>query len=214
VLQSHLFARKLVRNCRVIFTIGFLAIFIFSYIINTVSSQWETTLNKGNELQYLFEASRFGEIIQFDMFESTFVVGMILFNHTMAIVSLFLDPEISPIAVMIDSFYARCLRLKGFSREDASMMVIEAESKYNAWLQPPLATTKQTKISAWFFFREILQFVFIGFPRYDTGHVVWYRENRSRCVVRGIEASEWFSDSGIRANCSHSTASTNSYGCN
>jgi hypothetical protein len=134
VLQSHFFSRKLVRNCRVVFTIGFLAIFILSYIVNTVSGQWETTLNKGNELQCLFEASRFGEIIQFDMFESTFVVGMILFNHTVAIVSLFFDPEISPTVVAINSFYARSLRLKGFPREDASMMVIEAERKYNAWL--------------------------------------------------------------------------------
>ena len=183
VLQSHLFARKLVRNCRVIFTIGFLAIFIFSYIINTVSSQWETTLNKGNELQCLFEASRFGEIIQFDMFESTFVVGMILFNHTVAIVSLFFDPEISPIAVVIDSFYACCLRLKGFSREDASMMVIEAERKYNAWLQPPLATTKQTKISVWFFLERYYNSYLSVFPNmilgmsYGTGKIalaVWY----------------------------------------
>jgi hypothetical protein len=68
------------------------------------------------------------------MFESTFVVGMILFNHTVAIVSLFFDPEISPTVVAINSFYARSLRLKGFPREDASMMVIEAERKYNAWL--------------------------------------------------------------------------------
>jgi hypothetical protein len=122
VLQSHLFARKLVRNCRVFFTIGFLVIFTFSFIINTVSSHFdnwinETSLNEGNVLQCLFEASRFGKTVKFDTVDSTVVIGLILFNHTIAIARLFFEPESNPLAVLIRSIYIRCLLLKGFSRK-------------------------------------------------------------------------------------------------
>lgn len=165
VLQSHLFLRKLVRNCRVVFAIGFSVIFVFSFIINTASSHEETTLYLGNELQCLFEASRFGKSIQFDIADSTLIVGFILINHTMAITRLFFDPEIDPTAMAIDFVYTYSLhRFKGFPREDASTIVRKAARKYDAWLRPPLANTKQTRISVWFFFSSYYNSYLASFP--------------------------------------------------
>ena len=188
VLQSHLFKRKLVRDCRVVFTVGFLAIFAFSFVINTVSTNFDevilkTTLNVGNVLQCLFEASRFGKSIQFDLVDSILILGLILANHTLAIANLFFEPGTSALGVLISSCYAGCLRLKGFSKVDASAMVITADAKYYAWLRPPVATTARTKISIWCFFDRyydsyisMVPEILVGMT-YGTGSVVlavWY----------------------------------------
>ncbi|KAI4680324.1 uncharacterized protein J4E84_007972 [Alternaria hordeiaustralica] len=188
VLQSHLYERKLVRDCRVVFTVGFLAIFAFSFIVNTVSTNFDeviskSTLNVGNVLQCVFEASRFGKSIQFDLVESILILGLVLANHTLAVTKLFLEPETDPLRVLIQSCYKSYLRLKGSSKEDASATVNKADTKYYAWLQPPIAATDETAISIWFFFDRYynsyisaLPEIFLGMT-YGTGSVVlavWY----------------------------------------
>lgn len=188
VLQSHLFVRKLVRDCRVVFTVAFLAMFSFSFVINTVSTNFDDvindeTLNVGNVVQCLFEASRFGKTVQFDMVESIVILGMLLFNHVEAIAMLYFKPEINPLAMLVNYFYARCLRFRGFSSENASTIVTKAESKYEAWLRPPPATTKDVSVSVWYAFNiyfdsclSILPRILLGMT-YGTGSIVlaiWY----------------------------------------
>ena len=157
VLQTHLFARKLARDCRVGFAIGFLVLFAFSFVINTVTSHFDgvingSTLNEGNVLQCLFEASRFGKSFQFDKFDSIVVLGAALYNHIFAIVQLYLEPGTRLFEALLSYLYVRYLCLRGFSSEDASVMVKTANIKYLAWLQPPLSTTGKTAISVWYFF--------------------------------------------------------------
>ena len=188
VLNSHLFERKLVRNCRVAFTVGFLVIFTFSFIINTVSNDFDevivkTKLNFGNVLQCVFEAKRYGKSIHFDLFDSTVIIGLVLVNHTMAIANLFFKPEPDSLGVLNRSCYTRCLQFKGFSKEDASTIINKAEAKYYAWLFPPAATTEETNISIWFFFDRYYESYLSNVPgivlgmTYGTGNVVlavWY----------------------------------------
>ncbi|CAN9330223.1 unnamed protein product [Alternaria alternata] len=188
VLQSHLFVRKLVRDYRVIFTIGFLVIFSFSFVINTVSTRFDDVVNKdslnvGNVVQCLFEASRFGKTIQFDVVDSIVILGIVLFNHVTAIAKLYYEPDVDPLAMLLKSFYARGLRFRGFSSKDASTIVIKAESKYEAWLRPPSAITKDVSISVWFLLDSYYGSCLSVLPRivlgmtYGTGSVilaVWY----------------------------------------
>jgi len=188
VLQSHLFKRKLVRDCRVVFTIGFLVIFAFSFIINTVSSKFDeanhkTTLNVGNVLQCLFEASQFGKSIQFDLVDSTAVLGVVLIKHALAIANLYFEPKKSALGVWILSCYSDCLQLKGLSKEDARAIVNNGNVKYYAKLDPPVATAEQTKMSIWFFFDRYYESYLSTLPEivlgmtYGTGSVVlavWY----------------------------------------
>lgn len=188
VLKRHLFERKLVRDCRVAFTVGFLVIFAFSFIINTVSSSFDeviakTKLNFGNVLQCIFEAKRFGKSIQFDLVDSTVIIGLVLVNHTLAIANLFFDPETDALGTLTRSCYTKCLHLKGFSKEDTSAIVNKADAKYYAWLFPPVATAEGTNISIWFFFDRYYDSYLSNFPgivmgmTYGTGSVVlavWY----------------------------------------
>ncbi|KAF1831597.1 hypothetical protein BDW02DRAFT_649764 [Decorospora gaudefroyi] len=159
VLRKYLFDHKLVRDCRVVLTIGFLIIFAFSFIINTASVYFEeviepTTLNVGNVLQCIFDGPKFGKWVQFDPVDSSIFLGLILAIHIAAVVSLYFEPGTNPISELVRSFWIGYLRTHGFSKDNASIIMIKAELKYDAWFHPSPSCLGKTNISDWFLLDE------------------------------------------------------------
>ena len=137
VLRGYLANHKLVRNCRVALTIVFLVIFSFSFVVNTSSNYFgdvvdEETLNVGNALQCIFEASHIGKEVKFNVADSVLVLGATLFQHAQAIVYLYSSSENGPFSSARAALFVRYLRIKGTSEDEARAIVTAAEERYYA----------------------------------------------------------------------------------
>jgi hypothetical protein len=156
VLQGYLYDHKIVRECRVVFTVGFLIIFGFSFVINTASLYMDSvidpsTLNVGNAVQCIFEAPKLGKYVQFDTKESVVILGLIILGHTAAIVNLYLGPDTILLEELIRLFWVRCVRMKGLPKSEATTLVSRATLKCYVWSRPLLPESGKTCISIWFF---------------------------------------------------------------
>jgi hypothetical protein len=190
VLRRYLYHHEFVRNCRVIFTIGFLVVFGFSFIINSVGVM---NLEVGSKLQCIFDAPKLGKYLHFNGVDAVYV-GNILSNHIIALVDLYYLPETTSTAELVHTCCIAYLRKKkGVSKVDAQLILIKARSKYVAWFHPPLSSSGKTRISVWFLLEEyyqtycsVIPMIFQGVA-YGTGSTVLAIWSDEVELVNGLE---------------------------
>jgi hypothetical protein len=123
VLQTYLYHHKLVRNCRVTFTIGFLILFGFSFIINSAGT---TEYHVGFKLQCVFDALKHGEYVHFNSMDAVYL-AFLLYNHTIGLVNLYHVPGTESIGGLMHTFCVTYLRkIKGISTVDAQFILTRA----------------------------------------------------------------------------------------
>jgi hypothetical protein len=169
VLRRHLFDRKLVRNCRVAFTIAFLAIFAVSFTANIVTLSFDygtdgIVLSDGHALQCLFEASRISGSVNIGIVNAIFILGYMVISHVTAVLRLYFEPRRGPIGELTWKLHIYSLCCQGISEDDANRLLTKAENKYKAWLQPPFVTSKKTQISIWCFYDRYYNSYLSTFP--------------------------------------------------
>ncbi|KAH7088031.1 hypothetical protein FB567DRAFT_468503 [Paraphoma chrysanthemicola] len=152
-MYKHIYARK----WHLAFTIAFLTIFIFSFLINTLSDDFDDvsprtdTLNPGNALQCLFEARRLGKEVQFDAEYSIPIVIVLSLIHILTIFSLYVPPEEDYKTAWIYRYRSSFNSELSVSQEERLKMVYNSHSKYWAWLRPSEIGTERPAISVWYY---------------------------------------------------------------
>jgi len=154
VLKEYMYEHKTARTWHVVFTVAFLGMFSIAYVVNTVSDSLDTlvtedSLNPGNALQCAFEASRMGKKIEFDYLDSTLVLGLIIFNHVVAVGNLYVPPQEDLGTKIGFKVIAKAIRKTGLTQEEREAMVYNASAKHAAWLRPPREEGSKARISVW-----------------------------------------------------------------
>lgn len=154
IQRDYLYRHSFVRFGRVILTIGFFVLFCFAYTVNTATYDSnfgeDSSLNMGNVFQCIFEAHRFDKSVRFSAWYAATLLGVLAYQHAIAIADLFVHPESDTPNLIVEGIIARSLRKTGMSREDCREVAANSSVKYEAWLRPSEKAGKDTKISTWY----------------------------------------------------------------
>ncbi|KAI2481407.1 hypothetical protein Ptr902_07202 [Pyrenophora tritici-repentis] len=123
VLRRYLFDHKLVRNCRVVLTIGFLVLFGFAFVVNTStkensSVELQKRLNVGNNLQCIFEAPHIGKTVKFGWFKSFTLLWALFWHQSEAVIHLYLISAKDNLFKAGSTWFIHYFYPKGFSENE------------------------------------------------------------------------------------------------
>ncbi|KAH7357548.1 hypothetical protein BKA66DRAFT_574367 [Pyrenochaeta sp. MPI-SDFR-AT-0127] len=195
MLRRYFYQHTFAQICQITFTIAFLIFFGFSFYFNTASESFEDTisqktLNVGNSLQCIFNATRLRKPINFNILDTIIVVGLVIYSHAFLLGDLYLEPAKTYMeppndtaTVIIYYCIVLTLRTSSLPRSEYSEVVLNSERKYWAWLQPPSADPHETHISFWYLvetyfvsYLSDIPSIFLGIS-YGTGSIIqaiWY----------------------------------------
>jgi hypothetical protein len=182
------------RAWHTLFTLVFLCLFSFLFYVNAGYSSLIFTpsryyLNPANAMQRWFEAERLGKIVETDMVDLTYVLGIIIIISHFLFLADLSEPSITDApTALLSYFVARRLAKYSIVEADRKAVVGNAEDKMWAWLQPPARDNPRPAISIWYLIESYHQSEFLHNTLPTRRAQLRHRKGRDRSMVWGTES--------------------------